>query len=80
MLFFASPSSGSRKGGVAFGRFVKLFGNFATFELAIADAFKIAKGFFPVRELAPPTKLLLPLVLVVDEIPLDYGVDFVDWF
>jgi hypothetical protein len=40
---------------------------------AIAEAFSIAKGFFPVMELpeeAPPdTRLLVPLVLVVLEIP-----------
>lgn len=33
------------------GRFVKLLGNFAVLVLAIADAFKIANGFLPVKEL-----------------------------
>lgn len=40
---------------------------------AIADAFKIAKGFLPVIEFPaegpPDTRLLVPLVLVVLEIP-----------
>ena len=68
-----SPSRGGRNGGVTFGRFWKLFGNFADEVEAIAEAFKIAKGFFPVIELpeeAPPdTRLLVPLVFVVLEIP-----------
>lgn len=72
----ASPSSGGKKGGVAFGRLVKLFGNLAVLVLAIAEAFNIAKGFLPVKELPDPplpcpplTKLLVPLVFVVLEIP-----------
>ena len=51
MVFLASPSNGGKKGGVALGKLVKLLGNLAVLVLAIADAFKIAKGFFPVREL-----------------------------
>jgi hypothetical protein len=70
VVFLASPSSAGKKGGVTFGKFVKLFGNFAVLVLAMAEAFRIAKGFFPVRELAPPTKLLLPLVLVLLDMPL----------
>lgn len=68
-----SPSRGGRKGGVTFGKFWKLLGNLAVEVEAIAEAFRIAKGFFPVIELpaaAPPeTKLLVPLVLVVLDIP-----------
>ena len=68
-----SPSRGGRKGGVTFGRFWKLLGNFADEVEAIAEAFRIAKGFFPVMEFpeeAPPeTRLLVPLVFVVLEIP-----------
>ena len=55
------------------GRFWKLFGNLAVEVEAMAEALRIAKGFLPVIELpaaAPPeTKLLVPLVLVVLEIP-----------
>lgn len=54
------------------GRFWKLLGNFAVDVEAIAEALRIANGFFPVIELpaaGPPTKLLVPLVLVVLEIP-----------
>lgn len=74
VLCLASPSSAGRKGGDTFGRFVKLFGNLAMLVLAMADAFSMAKGFFPVRELPellppPLTKLLVPLVLVVLEMP-----------
>ena len=68
-----SPSRGGRKGGVTFGRFWKLFGNFVEEVEAIAEALRMAKGFFPVMELpeeAPPeTRLLVPLVLVVLEMP-----------
>ena len=45
-----SSSSGSRKGGDTFGRFVKLLGKTAWDVEAIADAFRIANGFFPVSE------------------------------
>jgi hypothetical protein len=48
---------------VAFGRFVKLFGNTAFWEAAIADAFRIANGFFPVKVVLPlpePMRLLVP--------------------
>jgi len=41
---------GSRKGGETFGKLVKLLGNTQVAGSAIADAFKIAKGFFPVIE------------------------------
>ena len=55
------------------GRFWKLLGNLAVDVEAIADAFKIAKGFLPVIELPaagpPETRLLVPLVLVVLEMP-----------
>lgn len=75
MEVLASLSRGGRNGGVTLGKLVKLFGNFAVLVLAIADALSIAKGFFPVREFPWPlpdpllTKLLVPLVFVVDEIP-----------
>lgn len=39
-----------KNGGDTFGRFVKLFGKTQVAGSAIADAFKIAKGFFPVIE------------------------------
>ena len=68
-MLFVSGSSGSRKGGVTFGRLVKLLGNFVVLELAIAEAFKIAKGFFPVNEFPPPTRLDVPLVFVFEDIP-----------
>jgi hypothetical protein len=71
--FFSSPSSGGRKGGVTLGRLVKLLGNLAALVLAMADALRIAKGFLPVRELLwppPDTRLLVPLVFVVEEMPL----------
>ena len=55
------------------GRFWKLFGNFAVEVEAIAEALSIAKGFLPVIELPaaalPDTKLLVPLVFVVLEMP-----------
>ena len=51
LVVFSSPSRGSKNGGVTLGRFVKLLGNFAVLVLAIADAFKIANGFLPVKEL-----------------------------
>jgi len=44
-----SGSSGSKNGGVAFGKLAKLLANYADVTLAIALAFRIAKGFFPVR-------------------------------
>ena len=77
MVFLASPSSGGRKGGVTFGRFVKLLGNFAVEVDAIAEALRIAKGFFPVRELPPweppLTKLLVPDVFVELDMPFVAG-------
>jgi hypothetical protein len=73
VLFLASPSRAGKNGGLTFGRFWKLFGNFAVEVEAIADAFKIAKGFLPVIEFPaegpPETRLLVPLVLVVLEMP-----------
>ena len=44
---------GSKKGGVTFGKFAKLFGKTAVAGDAIAEAFRIAKGFFPVSEVCP---------------------------
>lgn len=73
LLFFSSPSKGGRKGGVTLGRLAKLFGNLAVLVLAMAEALRMAKGFLPVRELfcplPPDTRLLVPLVLVVLEMP-----------
>ena len=73
-----SPSRGGRKGGETLGRLVKLLGNFAVEVLAMADALRMAKGFLPVRELPwlplpPLTRLLVPLVFVVLEMPLAAG-------
>jgi hypothetical protein len=42
-------SIGPRKGGETFGKLVKLLGKVAADTLAMALAFKIAKGFLPVR-------------------------------
>ena len=58
------------------GRFWKLLGNLAVRVLAMAEAFRMAKGSFPVMEFPLPeplTKLLVPLVLVVLEIPFYPG-------
>jgi len=61
-------STGAKKGGFALGKLVKLFG-YTGFCVGIAEAFKMAKGFLPVRELlAAPTRLETPLVLVLLEI------------
>ena len=49
-LSFSSSPSGFRNGGETFGRFAKLFGNTAVAGEAIAEALRMAKGFFPVRE------------------------------
>jgi hypothetical protein len=57
------PSRGGRNGGVALGRFVKLFGKTAFYVAAIAEALRMANGFLPVRvELPPPvpTRLFVP--------------------
>ena len=75
ILALASPSKAGKNGGVHFGKLVKLLGNLAVLVEAIADAFRIAKGFLPVREFAPATKLLDPLVLVFELIALDYIAD-----
>lgn len=48
---------------MAFGKFVKLLGKTAFYDAAIADALRIAKGFFPVRVELPapaPMRLLVP--------------------
>jgi hypothetical protein len=74
-VFLSSPSSGGRKGGVAFGKFWKLFGNFAVLLLAMAEALRIANGFLPVIELPALllTMFVVPLVFVELEIPLVDG-------
>jgi len=58
------PSKAGRNGGDTFGKFVKLFGNIAFWVAAIADAFRMANGFLPVRvvplPVPVPTKLLVP--------------------
>ena len=52
--YLLSPNlRGFKNGGDTFGRFVKLFGNVAVDTLAIALAFKIAKGFLPVKLVYP---------------------------
>jgi len=45
---------GGRNGGETLGRFAKLFGKTVDYGEAIAEAFKMAKGFFPVRLLFIP--------------------------
>jgi len=63
VLSFSYSVNGGKKGGVTFGRLVKLFGNTAFWVAAIAEAFKIANGFFPVTVwLFPPlpTRLFVP--------------------
>ena len=62
-------SSGSRNGGDTLGRFVKLFGNTAELVDAIADAFRIANGFFPVRLVCPP----LPIILLAPELVFSFS-------
>ena len=55
--------SGGKNGGVAFGKFVKLLGKTAFYEAAMAEAFRMAKGFFPVNVVLPPPepiRLLVP--------------------
>ena len=42
-------SRGSRKGGDTLGKFVKLFGKTAEEVEAMAEALRIANGFFPVK-------------------------------
>lgn len=54
VLFLASPSKDGRNGGDTLGKFAKLLGNYADWDDAIAEAFKIAKGFFPVNDDPPP--------------------------
>ena len=49
-LSFSSSPSGFRNGGETFGKFAKLFGKTAVAGDAIAEALRMAKGFFPVRE------------------------------
>jgi hypothetical protein len=72
VLNFLPSSNGGKNGGYTLGKLVKLLGKTAPpVGDAIADAFNIANGFFPVKELPyPPTKLLVPLVLVELDIPL----------
>ena len=61
---FSWPSRAGRNGGDTFGKFVKLFGKIAFWVAAIADAFRMAKGFLPVRvvplPVPVPTRLLVP--------------------
>lgn len=76
LVFLSSPSRGGKKGGVALGKFWKLFGNLAVLVLAMAEALRMANGFFPVMELPWPlllTMLVVPLVLVELDIPLLEG-------
>jgi hypothetical protein len=60
-MSFSSGRSASRNGGETFGKFVKLLGKTAELVDAIADAFRMAKGFFPVRLVwpwLPPVSIL----------------------
>ena len=50
---FSYEFRGSKNGGDTFGRFVKLFGNTADPVDAIADAFRMANGFLPVKLVCP---------------------------
>ena len=52
--YLLSPyATGYKNGDETTGKFVKLFGNVAAVTLAIADAFRIANGFFPVSLVCP---------------------------
>lgn len=57
------------------GRLVKLLGNLAVEVLAMAEAFRIANGFLPVREFPPEplTRFVVPEVLVELDMPLAAG-------
>ena len=92
MYTSVSRSTGSKNGGETFGRFVKLFGNTHVAGSAIAEAFKIAKGFLPVIDEPPPyfdvdpsspSRLpedLAPAPYTCPDIPYtDLGPDFVDF-
>jgi hypothetical protein len=46
-------STGGKKGGTTFGKLVKLFGKVVFVVLAMADAFNMANGFFPVKVVWP---------------------------
>ena len=64
----SAPSRGGKNGGLTFGRFVKLFGKIACWLDAIADAFKMANGFLPVKVELPepdPMRLFVPELLSV---------------
>ena len=50
-MFLSSPSKGGKNGGDTLGKLLKLLGNYAEVVEAIAEAFRMTKGFFPVREL-----------------------------
>ena len=74
LVLLSSPSRGGKNGGKTLGKFVKLLGKTAEVGEAIAEALRMAKGFLPVTELPwdyppPPTRLEVPLVLVLSEIP-----------
>ena len=61
------------------GKFVKLLGNTAFYDAAMAEALRTAKGFFPVKlelPLPEPTRLLVPLDLSVSFIMRFYIPDF----
>ena len=65
---------GGRNGGCTFGKFVKLFGNTAFWDAAMADALRIANGFLPVNvEFPPPAPIRL---LVPDDLSLSLIIFF----
>lgn len=79
VLFLTESSNGGKNGGYTLGKLAKLLGKVALVGEAIADAFRIVKGFLPVTELPPApedTRLVLPLVLVELVMPILLGVVF----
>ena len=66
-------SSGSRNGGDTLGKLVKLLGKTAEEVDAMAEAFRMAKGFFPVRLVYPwlPRALEAPALVFSLRLPAD---------
>ena len=63
-------SKAARNGGETLGRFVKLLGNTHVAGSAIAEAFRIAKGFLPVMDDELPA---LAAGVVLSILPADFA-------